>query len=136
MGHFPRHVLAVVYQSSQRDGRRDSLSRLSQSHIQTGQADWPFSLSRLSHHVLGRPVWGVQSKRPQTKTSPGVGLFRILEQPKLKKSSSSIFELELLEIGNFKISMLILCVFTTGTNFGNITTLSAIFWPIFQYTCA
>ena len=52
MGHFPRRVLAVVYQSSQTDGRRDSLSRLSQSHRQTGQADWPFSLSRFSRHVL------------------------------------------------------------------------------------
>jgi len=31
MGHFPRHVLAVVYQSSQTDDRRDSLSRLSQT---------------------------------------------------------------------------------------------------------
>ena len=54
-GPFSRRVLAVVYQSSQTDGRRDSLAvchSLSQSHRQTGQADWPFSLSCLSCHVL------------------------------------------------------------------------------------
>jgi len=60
------------------------------------------------------------------------GLFRVLEL--LKKSSSSKKELELLEIGYFWISMLILCVFTT--NFGNITTLWAIFWPQFHCNCA
>ena len=39
---------------------------------QTGQADWPFSLSRLarlSRHVLGRPVCSVERLVPQTNSS-------------------------------------------------------------------
>ena len=49
---LPRHVSAAVWLSrlSQTDG---TVCPVCQTH--TGQADWPFSLSRLSRHVLGRP---------------------------------------------------------------------------------
>ena len=67
-----RHVSAAV-----------CLSRLAQTdgtvcpvcQIQTGQADWPFSLSRLPRHVLGRP--------PMTQPHAGhIKLAHSLHKPK------------------------------------------------------
>ena len=133
---LPRHVSAAVWLSrlSQTDG---TVSPVCQT--QTGQADWPFSLShlaRLSRHVLGRPGLGAVVIHPKalnskTKTNITLILTNIVQDAVTGPDSNPrIHNMGTPQKGKYGAGLLILQYFlycnTIGNTFSSIASILAI----------